>query len=258
MRKIRYTTMERESFIMKKWVYAIGDVHGKYDLFKKLVNEFDPLNHQLVLMGDLNDRGPNTKECFLLGMQLVKENNAIYLRGNHEEYFLQFLQSPEDWYEPYLRNGGKETFDSLLHPGSTEEYSPTEIALMIRSRYGELIDFLCERPLYYEWHNYLFVHAGVDLTKKDWHDTNPHDFIWIREPFHEGKNNTGKTIVFGHTITPMLHVDMETTDLWIHDKKIGIDGGAVFGGSMHGVVFDETGIVQDIEYQNTEGPWQGN
>ena len=54
---------------MKKWVYAIGDVHGKYDLFKKLVNEFDPLNHQLVLMGDLNDRGPNTKECFLLGMQ---------------------------------------------------------------------------------------------------------------------------------------------------------------------------------------------
>ncbi|MEQ7038658.1 metallophosphoesterase family protein [Enterococcus hirae] len=243
---------------MKKWVYAIGDVHGKYDLFKKLVNEFDPLNHQLVLMGDLNDRGPNTKECFLLGMQLVKENNAIYLRGNHEEYFLQFLQSPEDWYEPYLRNGGKETFDSLLHPGSTEEYSPTEIALMIRSRYGELIDFLCERPLYYEWHNYLFVHAGVDLTKKDWHDTNPHDFIWIREPFHEGKNNTGKTIVFGHTITPMLHRDMETTDLWIHDKKIGIDGGAVFGGSMHGVVFDETGIVQDIEYQNTEGPWQGN
>lgn len=258
MRKIRYTTMERESFIMKKWVYAIGDVHGKYDLFKKLVNEFDPLNHQLVLMGDLNDRGPNTKECFLLGMQLVKENNAIYLRGNHEEYFLQFLQSPEDWYEPYLRNGGKETFDSLLHLGSTEEYSPTEIALMIRSRYGELIDFLCERPLYYEWHNYLFVHAGVDLTKKDWHDTNPHDFIWIREPFHEGKNNTGKTIVFGHTITPMLHGDMETTDLWIHDKKIGIDGGAVFGGSMHGVVFDETGIVQDIEYQNTEGPWQGN
>lgn len=258
MRKIRYTTMERESFIMKKWVYAIGDVHGKYDLFKKLVNEFDPLNHQLVLMGDLNDRGPNTKECFLLGMQLVKKNNAIYLRGNHEEYFLQFLQSPEDWYEPYLRNGGKETFDSLLHPGSTEEYSPTEIALMIRSRYGELIDFLCERPLYYEWHNYLFVHAGVDLTKKDWHDTNPHDFIWIREPFHEGKNNTGKTIVFGHTINPMLHGDMETIDLWIHDKKIGIDGGAVFGGSMHGVVFDETGIVQDIEYQNTEGPWQGN
>ncbi len=151
---------------MKPYIYAIGDVHGKYDLFQKLVAHYDPSIHQLVLLGDLNDRGPRTKECFLLGMKLVKETNAVYLRGNHEEYFLQFLQAPEDWYAPYVRNGGKETFESLLHPGATEEYSPTEIAMMIRSRYPELIDFLCERPLYYEWEEYLFVHAGVDLTKK--------------------------------------------------------------------------------------------
>lgn len=242
---------------MKPFIYAIGDVHGKYDLFEKLVKEYDPLLHQLVLIGDLNDRGSKTKECFLLGMRLVKETGAIYLRGNHEEYFLDFLKEPEDWYEPYLRNGGKETIESLLHTGATEEYSPTEIAMMIRSRYSELIDFLCERPLYYEWKNYIFVHAGVDLSKKDWHQTSPHDFIWIREAFHKGENQTGKTIVFGHTITPMLHGDMETTDLWKKDQKIGIDGGAVFGGSMHGVIFNEKGIVQDIEYQNNEGPWQG-
>lgn len=73
--------------------------------------------------------------------------------------------------------------------------------------------------------------------------------MWIREPFHQGKNNTGKTIVFGHTITPMLHGDMQTTDLWQSDGKIGIDGGAIFGGSVHGVIFNEKGIVQDIEYQ---------
>ncbi|MGM9903690.1 serine/threonine protein phosphatase 1 [Enterococcus sp. 10A9_DIV0425] len=241
---------------MKSFVFAIGDLHGNYDLFQKLLKDYDPAIHQLVLIGDLNDRGPKTKQCFFQGMQLVQETGAIYLRGNHEEYFLQFLQSPEDWFYPYLRNGGEETIESLLHPGATEEYSPTEIAMMIRSQYKELIDFLCERPLYYEWGKYLFVHAGVDLNKKDWHETDPSDFIWIREPFHEGKNQTGKTIVFGHTITPMLHGDMQTTDLWIKDSKIGIDGGAVFGGSLHGVVFDEHGIIQDIEYQNNEGPWQ--
>lgn len=242
---------------MKPYIYAIGDVHGEYDLFQKLVAHYDPSIHQLVLLGDLNDRGPRTKECFLLGMKLVKETNAVYLRGNHEEYFLQFLQAPEDWYAPYVRNRGKETFESLLHPGATEEYSPTEIAMMIRSRYPELIDFLCERPIYYEWEEYLFVHAGVDLTKKDWRQTSDRDFLWIREPFHTGKNNTGKMIVFGHTITPMLHGDMQTTDLWYGDNLIGIDGGAVFGGSLHGVVFDQSGIVQDIEYQNNEGSWRG-
>lgn len=241
---------------MKDLMYVISDIHGMADLFKKLLQDFDPDRHQLLLIGDLNDRGPKTKECFLLGKQLVEEQQAIYLRGNHEEYFLQFLQAPEDWFNAYVRNGGKETIESLLHTGATEEYSPTEIVMMIRSRYQELIEFLIARPLYYEWSNYLFVHAGVDLSKKHWQDTSDHDFIWIREPFHQAKNRTGKTIVFGHTITPMLHGDMQTTDLWISDHKIGIDGGAVFGGSVHGVMFDQQGIVQDIEYQNLTGPWQ--
>ena len=40
----------------------------------------------------------------------------------------------------YVRNGGKETIESLLHPGATAEYSPTEM-VMIRSRYPELVDF---------------------------------------------------------------------------------------------------------------------
>ena len=40
-----------------------------------------------------------------------------------------------------MRNGGKETFESLIHPGASEEYSPTEISMMIQSRYSELIKF---------------------------------------------------------------------------------------------------------------------
>ena len=235
---------------MKRFVYAIGDIHGQYDLFQQLINFYDEESHQLVLIGDLNDRGKQSKECFLLGKQLVEEQGALYLRGNHEENFLNFLQQPEDWYPNYIRYGGKETIESLLHAVATEEYSPTEIAMMIRSRYKELLDFLAQRPTHFEWKQYVFAHAGVDLTKPDWRDTSPHDFVWIRDAFHKGKNNTGKTIVFGHTITPMLHGDMQTTDLWLSDGKVGIDGGGVLGGSVHGVIFD------DIEYQNLKGPWQ--
>lgn len=242
--------------MLKPYVFAIGDVHGMYDLFSQVADYFEPDLHQLVLMGDLNDRGPRVKESFLLAKKLVEEQGAIYLMGNHEELLLYFLTHPEDVGQLYEQNGGRQTIESLLHKGAWEEYSPTEIAMMIRSRYKELVDFLAKRPLYYEWGPYVFVHAGVDLTKKDWHKTSPHDFVWIREDFHQGTNQTGKTIVFGHTITPMLHGDMMTTDLWQQDHKIGIDGGAVFGGSLHGVIFNEAGIVQDIEYQNLDGPWQ--
>ena len=241
---------------MKPYVYVISDIHGQADLFDALLTDYDPVEHQLVLIGDLNDRGPDYTACFLKGKELVEQHGAVYLRGNHEEYFLQFLQNPEDWFAGYIRNGGKETIESLLHPGATAEYSPTEMALMIRSRYPELIDFLTKRPLYFEWQHYLFVHAGVDLTMEDWRQTAPKDILWIREPFHKGKNNTGKNIVCCHTITPMLHGDMQTTDLWQSDGKIGIDGGAIFGGSVHGVIFNEKGIVQDIEYQKRTPAWQ--
>lgn len=243
---------------MKPYVYVISDIHGQLDLFEKLIEYFDPKNHQLVLIGDLNDRGPKSKDCFLKGKELVEKYQAIYLRGNHEDYFLKFLDNPEEVAEMYWLNGGRETVNSLLHPGATEEYSPTEMAMMLRSHYKELIDFLKELPYYFEWGHYLFVHAGLNLTLKDWRQTSLRDFMWIRDAFHLGRNQTGKTIVFGHTITPSLHGDNQTTDLWFSDNKIGIDGGAIYGGSVHGVIFDKKGIVQDIEYQKMTAPWNPN
>ena len=151
-------------------VFVIGDIHGEYEMFQQVLKHFQPEKQQLVLIGDLNDRGPKSKDCWLLGMELVEKYQAVYLRGNHEQYFLEFMEKPEDWFPSYLHNGGKETIESLLHKGATDEYSPTEIAMMIRSRYRSLVSFLSERPFYYEWGDYLFVHAGIDLTK-NWKET---------------------------------------------------------------------------------------
>ncbi|MFC4709522.1 metallophosphoesterase family protein [Enterococcus eurekensis] len=243
---------------MKTYVYVLSDIHGQLDLFEKLLEDFDPVNHQLVLIGDLNDRGPKSKACFLKGKELVEKYQAIYLRGNHEDYFLKFLANPEEVADRYWLNGGRETINSLLHPGATEEYSPTEMAMMMRGHYKELIEFLKNLPYYFEWGKYLFVHAGVNLALKDWHQTTPRELMWIRDDFHQGVNHTGKTIVFGHTITPSLHGDNRTTDLWFSDNKIGIDGGAIYGGSVHGVIFDKKGIVQDIEYQKMTASWNPN
>ena len=50
---------------MKPYVYVISDIHGQADLFDALLTDYDPVEHQLVLIGDLNDRGPDSKACFL-------------------------------------------------------------------------------------------------------------------------------------------------------------------------------------------------
>lgn len=235
---------------MKQEIFAIGDVHGEITLFKQMLENWDEETQQLVLIGDLGDRGENPKECFALGRSLVEEKGAICLRGNHEEMLLDFLHHPEDNYPLYVLNGGGKSIETFLHEGALNEYSPTEMAAMIKSHYPWLEGFLESCWLYYEWENYVFVHGGVDMSKKDWKQTSKQNFVWIREGFYDRKNHTGKKIVFGHTITPMLHGDNQTTDLWIKDNLIGIDGGAVYGGTLHGVQFDKEWIIKDYKIPN--------
>ena len=237
---------------MKKYLFVIGDVHGEYDLFTSLVKEYDKACHQLVLIGDLIDRGSRSKECLLLAKDLVENNQAVCLKGNHEDIFLRFLKDPEERFDNYILNGGGETIESLLHSGAVLEYSRTEISLMIQSRYKELLIFLENLPYFYEWENFLCVHAGVNLSLSDWTKTSHRDFLWIRKEFHEEKNKTNRKIIFGHTPTRYLYQDMIKTSLWLSDNKIGIDGGAVYGGSLHGVIFNKETIIQDIELKNSQ------
>ncbi len=64
---------------MQNYLYAISDIHGMADLFKKLLTDYDPKLHQLLLIGDLNDRGTKSKECFFLGKNSgQKSKNNIY------------------------------------------------------------------------------------------------------------------------------------------------------------------------------------
>lgn len=232
---------------MQNEVFVVGDVHGEITLMKKLLEKWDEEKQKLIFIGDLGDRGENPKACFLLAKELVEKKGAVYLKGNHEEILEKFIEAPEEYAQNYFLNGGLATFGSFLHDHIDEEYSPTEIAMMMKFHYKDFLAFLATLPLYYEWENYIFVHAGVDLDKKDWHNSNPEDFLWIRHPFHQKKNRTGKTIVFGHTPTFVLHGDNDNSDIWIRDGKIGIDGGAVYGGTLHGVVFDKDGLKHDYK-----------
>lgn len=44
--------------------------------------------------------------------------------------------------------------------------TPEGLAKRVKEEASELIDFIRKLPLYYEEGKYVFVHAGVDLTKK--------------------------------------------------------------------------------------------
>lgn len=222
-----------------KDVFVIGDIHGEIQQFEKLLTFWDHQKQQLIIAGDLIDRGENPLAVVRLAMQLKKEHNAIILMGNHEEMLLNWLDNPN---EDYVYYDSVSTIVSFLNDVSEffwQSHLPDVSKQKILTTFPDEIDFLRTLKDYHETDTHIFVHAGIDLDLIVWQETSPVDFHWIREDFHNGTNDTGKTIVFGHTPTQLLHNTKTPDDsIWVSpDKtKIGSDGGAYFGGLLHGLI----------------------
>ena len=207
---------------------------------------------QLVFLGDLIDRGEDSRAVLERVKDLVDQKGAICLSGNHEYMFLTWLDNPEKSYDHYRRNGGDTTINSLLGRPLNAPVDGVADAEGVKTEAADLVDFIRQMPFFVETDNYIFVHAGVDLTLKDWHETSDYQKVWIRGPFHQGLNQTGKIIVFGHTPTFYLFSEMPgTSRLWqTQDQKIGMDGGAVYGGVLHGILFGENSIIEHYAIRN--------
>lgn len=237
---------------MKSKVFVIGDVHGQIEQFKQVLNNWNEEEEQLVLLGDLGDRGENPRACFELAKELVDTKGAVCLKGNHEDMLLDFLNRPQHAASLYDMNGGAATIQSFLDI-KEGRFDAIELSAAMQSKHTWLKPFIESLPLKYEWEDYVFVHAGVDLTLDNWKETTDRDFVWIREGFYDQPNHTGRTFVFGHTVTAMLHEDRHNTNIWDSgDGKIGIDGGAVYGGTLHGIVLDKDGIIAHYTAENTK------
>ena len=85
-------------------VFAIGDIHGRADLLRALVpaiwrdrGERDGKHARIIFLGDYIDRGPASDEVLdiLLDLQGRAGVDWTFLRGNHEQALLDFIEDPE-------------------------------------------------------------------------------------------------------------------------------------------------------------------
>ncbi|MBC1475205.1 serine/threonine protein phosphatase [Listeria grandensis] len=236
------------------YIFAVGDVHGEIAAWEALLTKWNPEKERLLSVGDLIDRGKNPGAVVRKAMLLEKQYGAIFLRGNHENMLLDWLAEPSEKMMYYISQGGMETIESFItYKAMTRKITPEELARRVEDEAAEELAFIRKRPYYYEWGDFVFVHAGVDLTMADWKMTSEHDMVWIREPFQQGENKTGKTFIVGHTPTESLNEDGSAAIWYSSDRTIiDIDGGAVFGGDLHGVVVSQTGIEKTYHITNQE------
>ena len=98
-------------------VYCIGDIHGRADLLaalhEQIIADSVAYNGQkmLIYLGDYIDRGLHSKDVLdLLIDKPLEGYQSIYLRGNHEQVLLDFLNIDPDIVIQWFSFGGQATF----------------------------------------------------------------------------------------------------------------------------------------------------
>lgn len=224
--------------------YVIGDIHGELTLVENLLQKIDLdfETDRLIFLGDYIDRGPASKEVLSL-MQTLKEKGAYCLMGNHEHIMLSvFTNVNERKFEHWVNvAGGKATLESYGYSLSYIEEHLYKEAYEDETLHEHLAFIETLLP-YIEDNDTIFVHGGVE-PGKDVKETSIDRLLWIREEFHSNYDGP-KTVVFGHTPTPILHQDRNDHSPYFGDNQIiGIDGGAVFGGALHCLVLPSKQII---------------
>lgn len=210
--------------------YAVGDIHGRADLFAALIAAIDaddaqrgPADTTMILLGDLIDRGPDSAGVVAQARDWQARRTVRILMGNHEEMLLSSLEKPEVL-RHFLRYGGKETMFSY---GVDEDiyYAadlPETQALLQAAIPAEDIAFIQSFEDTIVLGDYLFVHAGI-LPEVPLDDQRPSDLRWIRQPFLDHPGSHGAVVIHGHTICERPE---------IRHNRIGLDTGAYESGVL--------------------------
>ena len=224
---------------MSGLVYAIGDVHGRRDLFDTLLGiiqrDAEALSSgeappTVVLLGDLVDRGPESYACVERAIALQSEGwcDVVALKGNHEEALLLFLDDI-DIGPQWMQHGGGPTLQSyglnLASSGLAKGWSGIQTAFRAALP-PEHHAFLSALRLSHVQGDYVFVHAGVRPGVR-LEDQSEQDLLWIREPFlNASEPYPGKVVVHGHT--PTVAPELKRA-------RIGVDTGAYASGILTAV-----------------------
>lgn len=147
-------------------VAVIGDVHGQVQELRQIIRQLertpDIQNRWIVFIGDLVDRGPDTKGVLDLYCDLCSQHDKVtWVCGNHELAMgasLGLIDTPEyiDWQANWLHAYSVgPTFQSYGVPNGDID----SLRYALPEDHAELLSNL---PWSVEHPEYLFVHAGLD------------------------------------------------------------------------------------------------
>lgn len=207
----------------KNKTFIVGDVHGCFEEFLALLKKLDyhPKKHRLILVGDLIGKGPYSLQM----LDWVRKHNIEFVRGNHEQAFINGVREKTLSKRPLLEKLKKDMKNNL----------------------EDWVSWLERTPFYIEEEDFLVVHAGLvpgenpDFSEPDllmnirtWDGKGKNIKSGSQPAWHEFYKGK-KLVVYGH---------WGLQDLQIKKNSIGLDTGCVYGKRLTGVLLPERRILQ--------------
>lgn len=193
-------------------VYAIGDVHGRFDLFATLMRRifadlgrFPVPGPEIVLLGDYLSRGPDAPRVldWLADAAPRLPLPVTALKGNHEDMALRFLDQGDLWAgAAWLRNGAAAVYGAYGAPVEARLHADDELPAIAERLRQAMPDrhlaTLRALSIRHRVGDYLFVHGGLRPGVPLGEQT-AHDMMWMREPFLSDRRWHEAFVVHGHT-----------------------------------------------------------
>ncbi len=221
-------------------VYAMSDLHGMLNplrarLAQLNMDEIRSGSAKLLFLGDYIDRGYNSLKVLetLRSLQEELGDNLIILKGNHEQWFLDFLYGKNPH---WLRNIQATAFLAEFLTDSELGIVNHLIARMkphlahdivrkaMEARHADLLSWMKSLPLFYETEHQIYVHAGVDEDAGDLWRVGTSDELFT-EKYPPQKGTFYKDIIAGHVSTSTASGNRNQHDIYYDgESHFYIDG----------------------------------
>ncbi|MDD2852482.1 MAG: metallophosphoesterase family protein [Desulfuromonadaceae bacterium] len=192
--------------------YAIGDIHGGARTFRALLEKIDlRRDDRVYLLGDYVDRGPSSRGVLDIILKLMESGFDVRpLKGNHEDMLMwASCEKIDEQSQNYMKGWGTETLKSF------GVLSPHDL----QPRY---MQFLKSLPCLLEDGHFIFVHAGLDMSKDDPVSRTSTEFmLWGNSGFISDNEIPGRIIISGHKIRNVGFIKAS-----LDQPHIQIDNGA--------------------------------
>ena len=200
---------------MSTW--AFSDIHGNYNLWKQ-IQKYCALDDTIIFLGDAIDRG---KDGIKIMQEMFDDSRIIYLIGNHEELFLDYIKDiPLAFTTQKSVLTHNQSYKTLkdYEKLSLQEQNTLIYNLKVKTAYKTLYINNDNKKI-------LLCHSGIDYN--DILSDNKDLFIWNRNHMNTLKWQGPEDcyIVHGHTPIPALYPNKTKILKYCNNHKIDIDMG---------------------------------